>query len=367
MSAPRAAACVAALALALAPAAAAQDSQFGIRSPGTPGRWESVRARTTGGAFAFFDARSAVVDAALADATQLTASAVEATSYRHADYAGASAELRSTRFPLFSVAGPVARRVTVGGGFASYLDKTYEITLQDTLTLRGAPVPVTDDVASDGGVSDLRLSAASRLGSRVAVGLGAHVLVGSTRITVRRTFSDTTYRTSLQVDEVRYDGFGVSGSVLLDPLSTLRIAAFARSDGRLRTRVESALVTETNLPTTVGAALRWAPSPSARLAAGVTRRSWGDAGAGAFNTVDWSAGLEIGSLTRPLRFGVRGGQLPFGPGPRAPTEWGVAAGTGFGFAAGHGLLDFGIERLERKGAGATERVWTLLAGLTVRP
>jgi len=30
-------------------------------------------------------------------------------------------------------------------------------------------------------------------------------------------------------------------------------------------------------------------------------------------------------------------------------------------------LDLGIERLQRKGAGLTERVWTFLLGLTVRP
>ena len=35
-----------------------QDSQFGIRGLGTPGRWESVRARSTGGAFGPFDGLS---------------------------------------------------------------------------------------------------------------------------------------------------------------------------------------------------------------------------------------------------------------------------------------------------------------------
>ena len=34
---------------------AGQDSQFGIRGLGTPGKWESVRARSAGGAFAPFD------------------------------------------------------------------------------------------------------------------------------------------------------------------------------------------------------------------------------------------------------------------------------------------------------------------------
>src|SRR5439155_1572402 len=36
----------------------AQDSQFGVRGLGTPGRFETARARSTGGAFGPFDALS---------------------------------------------------------------------------------------------------------------------------------------------------------------------------------------------------------------------------------------------------------------------------------------------------------------------
>ena len=41
----------------------AQDSQYGIRGLGTPGRWESVRARSTGGAFGPFDPLSPLMEA----------------------------------------------------------------------------------------------------------------------------------------------------------------------------------------------------------------------------------------------------------------------------------------------------------------
>src|SRR5207249_8360918 len=62
---------LAVLALGAATAGRAQDSQFGIAGLGTPGRWESVRARSAGGALAFFDALSPFADAALADLGQL--------------------------------------------------------------------------------------------------------------------------------------------------------------------------------------------------------------------------------------------------------------------------------------------------------
>src|SRR2546426_676338 len=101
-------------------------------------------------------------------------------------------------------------------------------------------------------------------------------------------------------------------------LPTLRLAAFARSDNRLRARLGDVVTAQTDLPTTLGGGLRWAPSPSVRLAGTVTRRSWADAGAGAFNTVSWSAGLELGAGFAPLRVGARWAGMP--P-PRRTSRW----------------------------------------------
>src|SRR5260370_33958755 len=96
----------------------AQDSQFGIRGLGTPGKWESVRARTTGGAFAPFDAFSPLTDAVLADVRRLSASFTSGTSWRSVDASGVQSSLRGTRFPGMVSAGPVTRRHVGGGGFS---------------------------------------------------------------------------------------------------------------------------------------------------------------------------------------------------------------------------------------------------------
>ena len=346
---------------------AAQDSQFGIRGLGTPGRFETVRARSTGGAFAPFDPMSPLVEASLADLPQLTATAMGGTSYRAAEAAGATTSLRASRFPVMGLAGPVFGHLVLGGGFTTYLDRTWDVTLRDSMLLRGTMQPYSDELTSDGGVADLRLAAALRVGSRFALGAAVHVLSGSTRETAGRTFDDTAYHAIKQSDEVRYDGVGVSGSALLDLLPALRLTVFARSDNRLRARLGDVVTTQTDLPNTVGGGLRWAPSPSVRLAGALTRRTWATAGAGAFNTLSWSAGLEVGSGFSPLRLGARGGQLPFGAGAAAPRELGLAAGTGRAFARGRALVDVGLEHLERKGGGLSERVWTFLLGLTVRP
>src|SRR2546425_12486733 len=90
--------------------AAAQDSQFGIRGRGTPGRWESVRARSTGGAFGPFDPLSPLMEAQLADVGHLTGGAMTAASYRDAETGGSTTALRETRFPLLQLAGPIGTR-----------------------------------------------------------------------------------------------------------------------------------------------------------------------------------------------------------------------------------------------------------------
>jgi len=330
----------------------AQDSQFGVRGLGTPGRFETARARSTGGAFGPFDALSPLTEASLGDLQQLAATAMGGTSYRQADVAGGTASLRATRSE--------SRRVT-------YLDRTWDVTRRDSLLLRGTMRPYVDELSSDGGVTDLRFAAALRVSARFALGAAVHVLSGSTRETAGRTFDDTTYHAIRQNDETRYDGLGISGSLLVDPLPALRLSLFARSDNRLRARLGDVVTAETNLPNTFGAGLRWAPSPSVRLAGTVARRTWADAGAGAFNTVSWSAGLEVDAGFAPFRVGARGGQLPFGAGPTAPTEVGFAAGTGRAFARGRALVDVGLEHLRRTGAGLSERVWTFLLGFSVRP
>ncbi len=355
-------------ALVLATPVPAQDSQFGIRGLGTPGRWESVRARATGGAFAPFDPFSPLLEASFADVRRVSAAVTGGTSWRSVDFGSESGSLRASRFPAFVIGGPITRHLVLAGGFSTYLDRTFGITTRDTIDVRGNPEPVTDQVTSDGAVTDLRIALAARVHSRLALGLALHGLTGSTRVTAVRRFQDsTTYRTSTTSDEIAYHGLGGSANALFDVNAALRVAVWARSDTRLRAEIRGRTVATDDLPFSFGGGVRWRPGTEAVVAAAVAWRYWAGAGLNAHDTFNWSFGTELGSLTSPVRFGVRGGQLAFGPGAKAPTEFGISAGIGKQFSGGRGRLDFGLERLERKGAGLTERVWTFLLGLTVRP
>ena len=345
----------------------AQDSQFGIRGLGTPGRFESVRARATGGAFAPFDAFSPLLEASIADVRRMSAAVTGSTSWRTVSTGGTNESLRGSRFPALVIAGPLSGRIVIGGGFATYLDRSFGIITRDTIDLRGVPEPVTDNVTSDGAISDLRVALAARVQTRLAVGVGFHLITGSTRVVAIRRFDDsTTYRTSTARDEVAYKGLGGSASALLDLGPDIRVAGWVRSDTKLRADVRGRTTAEDDLPLAFGAGVRWHAGGQATLAGALAWRKWAGAGPNSHDTFNWSLGAELGSPVSPFRLGVRGGQLPFGVG-NAPTEFGVAAGLGKQFSGGRGRLDFGLERLERKGAGLTERVWTFLLGLTVRP
>ena len=347
----------------------AQDSQFGIRGLGTPGKWESVRARTTGGAFAPFDAFSPLTDAVLADVRRMSASMTSGTSWRSVDASGTQSSLQSTRFPALVIAGPVTRRIVVGGGFSTYLDRSFGVVIHDTINLRGVQQPITDEITSDGAISDLRIAVAARLHSRLALGVGLHRITGSTRVNAKRSFADTlNYRTSTARDEVAYGGTGGSASLLFDVTSDVRLAGWLRSDSKLRADVGGHTVAENDLPLMYGAGVQWRAGARATVAGNVAWRSWGavQSIANAHDTFNWSFGAEIGSPASPFRLGLRGGQLPFGVG-KAPTEVGYSAGLGRQFSGGRGRLDIGLERLQRSGTGLNERVWTFLLGLTVRP
>jgi hypothetical protein len=347
--------------------AAAQDSPFNVRGLGMPGRFESVRARATGGAFAGFDQLSVLSEAAVVDVTGITATAVGAASYLSDDLNGVRGSRRTGRFPLFQVSGPLWHGFVLAGGFATYLDRSYRVVIADTITLAGSQQAVTDLLSSDGGVTDIRLVAAKRLG-RVALGVGLHLLTGSARVVAQRSFTDTSaYRSVTQADEIAFTGMGYSASTLVTVTPGLAVMGFWRSDTRLTSQVRTATVSVNDLPVTIGGGVRWQPAPEAAFAAAVTHRSWASAvDSGAFNTTSWSVGAQLGSGRRPFRLGVRGGDLPFGPG-RAPREFAVAAGTGLTLADGRGVIDVTLERLRRTGGGLTETGWSVLVGLTVRP
>jgi hypothetical protein len=354
-------------AVAIPAMARAQDSQFSLRGPGTPSRFESARARATGGAFAAFDGLSWMTDAALADLQRLTAAASGMASFREVVLDTITADLHSTRFPGFQVSAPLARvnAPVIAVGFGGYLDRSYRTIVRDSVQIGGEMEAYTDAIASDGGVSDLRLAGAFRLTRRLTLGAGFHLLSGRTRSSATRRYDDSSfYRATAEVTDVQHTGAGVSGGAIFN-FRRLRLAAWARTDTELKVSVEDQVRARYDLPTSYGGALQWSPSPLLSLAGYVTSHSWSDAGG--HDTIEWAVGAEGGGARMPLRLGVRGATLPFAPASVEPEEFVLAGGFARTFSQGRARVDVAVEYATRKGGDLQENVWSVLLGFSISP
>jgi hypothetical protein len=363
---------------------AAQSSQFGVRGLGLPGRAQSARAMGSGGAFSLFDPQSSVSPAALAYLPSLTATFTVLNDYRSSTNPGGTTSLRDPHFPQFAIGGPIPRApLSVGLSYSNYSTRDFSLVFPTSVILRGVPVQVNDTIESRGGINDLRLAVAYRLGSRWAVGAGAHIITGTNRLDVSRVFGDTSYLPSRQRAELSYAGFGMSLGLVGQLGRSLTVGLIARSDGHVKIE-EDSLPNEqrVDLPITVGGGLRWRPAAKLQLAGQVLARNWSTAnadlvsagGVGAGNTVEAAGGIEFTPNPRrpgrtPLRVGFRWARLPFPLTAGAQVkEYGVSIGTGHTFAADRAGIDLAVERTwRRQDDSYNERAWLVAIGVTVRP
>ena len=372
------------LLLAAAPGIlAAQSSQFGVRGLGFPGRALAVRAQGTGGAYGLFDPESSQNPAALANVNALTSALAITQASRTVENPAGSASLRSTRFPQFTVAGPVRRQVaSVGFSFSNYTSRDFTLASSTTINPRGTPVNVNDTLSSRGGLNDFRIAGSYRAGNAWAFGAGFHILTGSNRLTSTRVFDDPAYLSSRQQAELSYSGVGLSVGVMRQFGPNFALTAMARSDGHLNVDLDSTRVGPVDLPYSAGLGMRWHPAPKLDVAGQALFRTWSAAnsdllamgGTGAENTIEVSAGAEYAPdprrpYQRPIRVGAHYATLPF---PLVPEqeqghEFGVAAGSGVRFAQQRAGLDVSVEYVWRSEGVYTENGFLISFGISVRP
>ena len=361
--------------------AAAQNSIYGVRGIGFPTRALSAGSRALAGADAYFDRLSAVNPAAAGAHGQVTAAALMTSEFRRYDALVTEVGgIRATRFPLAMVGGRLGRlplRYMVS--FAEYAERSFDVTQSGTVVLRGQDVAVDDRIVSDGGIADLRGALAWTPGSAVRIGGAVHVISGSTKLRVRRDFSDSTFRSYQQVNDLGFSGFGFSVGATVEPAPGLIVAALARVDSKLDATIDSIPAGTVDLPVTLGGGVQVTPIPAFRAAFSAEWRSWTDAqpdldaATAAFDTWNLAGGVEIGGARSgasrmPLRLGARYATLPFAPaGREQPHELVLTAGTGLPFANNRAIIDATLERIMRDGAGVSERAWMLTVGVSLRP
>ena len=171
-------------------AASAQNSILGVRGIGFPGRVSSAASRGMAGADQLVDPLSALNPAAVALFSTATAGITVSGGYRSYDLGPQSVSgLRETRFPVVAAGGRLSSRLGFGFALSTYAERTWDLTATDTITLRGAPVEVTDRLRSLGSIADAAGLFSVRLAPQVALGVGLHAITGSTRLDARGVVS----------------------------------------------------------------------------------------------------------------------------------------------------------------------------------
>ena len=369
--------------LAAAPAVAnAQASQFGVRGLGIPGRAISTRTFGSGGAFGMFDPESSINPVSLAEVKLLTATFNGLQDFRHEETPSGTASLRESRFPQVVVVGPLRRvPAALGVSFSNYTSRDFSLASSATIDLRGSPVVVTDTFSSRGGLSDLRFAGAYRAGDKWVFGGSVHIITGSTRLSLVRSFADSNFLAERQRAEVSYTGVGVDLGIMRKFGQRFSVAGLIRSDGHARLDLDSVRVARVDLPYAFGLAARWRVGSKLDLAGEAVVRTWSAAnsdvleqgGVGAENTLALAFGGEFTPnprrpTRRPLRFGVRYGTLPFPlqAGQQA-HEVGVSVGTGLRFAQQRAGVDLGLEQVWRSGGDFSERAFLVAIGVRIQP
>jgi hypothetical protein len=360
----------------------AQSVQFGVRGLGIPGRGLATRAIGSGGAFGLFDPESSLNPAALVSVNALTSIFTISQAIQTVENPAGTASTRQSRFPLLLVAGPVRQSgLALAVSYSNYTNRDFNLASSTTIDLRGVPVGITDTLMSRGGLSDFRFAAGYRLRGSLSVGGGVHLITGSNRLEVRRSFADSAYVSSVQRAEVSFAGLGLSAGLVRQFGARFGVAAMARWDDHLKVDRDSFRVGTVDLPLSFGLGMRWQPAASLNLASQAIYRTWSAAnsdllergGTGAENTLEVSAGGEYTpdpeQPTRwPLRFGGRYARLPFPlvPGTSA-DEIGVSAGSGVRFGQQRGGIDLAVEHVWRSEDVYSERGFILWFGVSVRP
>ncbi len=370
------------LLIVLSPSAlGAQNSIFGTRGIGFPGRVGGVRSIALGGGSEIFDRAAVLNPAAAALFGQVTAGAVSGTTFRNYTAAGTEASgLQETRFPLIFLGGGFGRSsLSYQVSVATFAERTFDLKTVDTIMVGGLPLPVEDRIIADGGVVDVRVAIGWRRAAKLAIGGAVHRLAGSSRFTAIRTFDNNKFQPFQKRDALSFSGTSFSAGLLWLPNASLGFGFSARVNSSLTSELEDESSSKVAMPVSLAGGVWVGVTPRMRLMTTARWRSWSRAqddlagtGTRAFDTWEVGSGLEITSGPRdggkfPLRLGVRYARLPFSPSNEQPRELNFSVGTGAPFAANRAVIDVALERFQRDGAAARERGWYLTVGVTITP
>lgn len=373
--------------LLLAPLPGSAQSLFAARGLGVPVDPVDGRARSLGGiGVGLLGLNPSQLNPAEIGTIRRGASAVLQPTSAAVNTGSAEDHVSATRFPMFGMLYPATPRLTLGIGYAGYLEQTWAVRTADTVAIAGRNEPVEDVVSSTGGLGQIRLAAAYALTQSFSLGFSSGVLTGNLDRRARRTFTADTsgtlgeFSTRLRWE---YGGYFAGAGARWDPTPAIRLGASAlvttslSADSAQGTAVSreydrayqfaagaSGRVTG-DLMVALGAVRDRYPGLQPSGTAGVDRQrdTWTYGGG-----VEYE-GLRTGRRIFPVRLGMRVRQLPyFRDGETPAQETAGLLGVGFRLAGDESgplaVVDIGMERARRTGLrgtalgdGLRERLW----------
>jgi hypothetical protein len=342
----------------------------------------STRAEGAGGAIAELDPMSLVNPAALGFIGTTTLFFQIEPEYRRVTTGSAVDKTTTARYPLFAAVIPVGSNWAVAVSSATLLDRTWTTTVDSNVVFGQDTVPSTFLYGSSGSINDLRLALAWSPRSYVRFGLGGHLISGSDRVFVGRTFiNNAAFGNFADSSTLGFDGGAVSAGIeLIAPKLAVASASF-RKGGNINASRNDTTLASARIPDRLGFSLAYIGAAGTEIAARTSLDKWSSLNGlsrGTSQAVDaWDtsigadvAGPRLGSQPLMLRVGGRWRTLPYTLGPTNDKvkEQSFSAGFGTTFGGGRVVTDVTVIHARRDaGIEVNERAWTLSIGLGIRP
>lgn len=376
----RLAACLATVALAR-PAVTEAQGSLSTLGFGYPVGGMSTRVSGTAGAFGEVDALTPNNPSALGGITRTVISAQAEPERRTLRFGSTKETTSAQRIPLLSVIFPAGHGVAVGLSASSLLDRSYTLNTTGTVLFDKDTLTTTDRMSVRGALGKLTAGAGWQINPRFKVGLAGHLFTGDNLVARKQKFSDSlSFGSITDTSQVTYFGTALTAGADVRLLKGLAATMSYRTSGGLDARVRDTVRASANVPSALGASLRYDGIAGSQFVLAIEQVAWSKMrGIGSNLTTTHDAtnvrfGVETaGPKWRGLPVFVRAGfarnQLPFSISAEQVKESRWSTGVGIPLAKDFGTIDFSLQRANRSlpGTTAKESAWLFGIGLQVRP
>lgn len=374
----------AAIAALLISAPVAAQSNISTQGYGYPPGQISTRALSMGGSIGEIDPGSALNPASIGRLATRTVLFQIEPEWRSVKSASGTDRTNMARYPLVNIGVPFGEHWVIGVSSSALLDRTWQTSRADTLTIGTDRIPITTDELSQGAMNDLRLATTWTNHRWLYVGVGVSAITGRNVLSTIETFQDSAFNDFTSDRVLSYGGSAISAGVqfLSTPMQTV-FGFDYRKGNALHMRSNDTTLARGEVPSRFGASVAFTGIQGTILSARIAQDQWSKmtpmltnaaAGEKAHDSFEVGAGVELTGprvlgQTLMLRGGGRSRTLPFEAAGKTVTEKAASFGTGASFGGGRMSTDVTLLRQWRSAdlPQITERAWTISLSLTARP